>query len=86
MFKLTKRPSKLQKYGPILAPLTHNKSQDEINEIEEYTNKHLKLSKGAQTNPKEIDVTPILKKSVPWKPSGKVHEDDFRKKSLSPPV
>ncbi len=29
---------------------------------------------------------PILKKSVPWKPSGKVHEDDYKKKSLSPPV
>jgi hypothetical protein len=47
MFKLTKRPSKLQKNGTILAPLDRNKSQDEMNELEKYTNKQLKVSKGA---------------------------------------
>ena len=86
MFKLTKRPSKLQKNGTILAPLDRNKSQDEMNELEKYTNKQLKVSKGAQTNLKGIDPIPILKKSIPWKPSGKVNEDELRKKSLSPPV
>ena len=79
MFKLTKRPSKLQKNGPILAPLARNRSQDEINELEKYTNKQIKVSKGAQTNLKGIDGMPILKKSIPWKPSGKVNEDEMRK-------
>ena len=57
-----------------------------MNELEKYTNKPLKVSKGAQTNLKGFDAIHIQKKSIPWKPSGKVNEDELRKKSLSPPV
>jgi hypothetical protein len=47
MFKLTKRPSKFQKNGKILAPLTRNKSQDEVNELENFANRSIKVNKGA---------------------------------------
>ena len=57
-----------------------------MNELEKYTNKPLKVSKGAQTNLKGFDAIHIQKKSISWKPSGKVNEDELRKKSLSPPV
>ena len=86
MFKLTKRPSKFQKNGKILAPLTRNKSQDEVNELENFANRSIKVNKGAQTNLKGNDALPTLKKNIPWKPSGKINEDEMRKNSLSPPI